>query len=258
MSMHSTADNSKVAIVTGGSRGIGRAIAVALADAGYRVVLCFRERESEAQEVVEAIVRAGGEARAVRADVARAQDAKALVQAALDAYGRIDVLVNNAGTHLPGATLGDMSPEEWERILRVNLTGPFQLVQAVLPTLRKQGAGHIVNLSSNVTQRMPAGYGAYAVSKSGLETFTRILAKEEGPRGIRVNAVAPGPIGTDMLRESLDKLGRERAEAFIKSVPLGRAGEPEEIAAVVAFVVSDAASYLTGQVVYVNGGGPGG
>jgi 3-oxoacyl-[acyl-carrier protein] reductase len=256
--MSDAASSSKVAIVTGGSRGIGRAIALALASAGYRVVLCFRERENEAQAVVAAIVQARGEARCLRADVARADQARALVQATLDAYGRVDVLVNNAGTHLPGARLGDMPPEEWERILSVNLTGPFHLVQAVLPTLRKQRAGHIVNLSSNVTQRMPAGYGAYAVSKVGLEAFTRILAKEEGPHGIRVNAVAPGPIRTDMLKESLDTLGRERAEAFIKSVPLGRAGEPEEIAAVVAFVVSDAASYLTGQVVYVNGGGPGG
>jgi NAD(P)-dependent dehydrogenase (short-subunit alcohol dehydrogenase family) len=151
-----------------------------------------------------------------------------------------------------------MPAQEWERILRVNLSGPFHLIQAVLPGMRERRTGHIINLSSNVTGRMPAGYGAYTVSKSALETLTRILSKEEGANGIRVNAVAPGPIRTDMLRESLEVMGAERAEAFVRSVPLGRTGEPREIAAAVAFLVSDAASYITGQVLYVNGGGPGG
>jgi 3-oxoacyl-[acyl-carrier protein] reductase len=194
----------------------------------------------------------------VRADVGEAGQAQAFVTATLDTWGRIDVLVNNAGVHLPGVKLGDMPTEEWERILRVNLSGPFHLVQAVLPHMRSRRSGHVINVSSNVTQRMPAGYGAYAVSKAGLEAFTRILAKEEGPNGIRVNAVAPGPIRTEMLQESLETMGLERANAFINSVPLGRAGQPEEIARVVAFLVSDAASYMTAQVIYVNGGGPGG
>ncbi|MBI2468512.1 MAG: SDR family oxidoreductase, partial [Candidatus Rokubacteria bacterium] len=115
-----------------------------------------------------------------------------------------------------------------------------------------------INVSSNVTQRFPVGSGPYTASKSGLDALTRILAKEEGPHGIRVNAVAPGPIATDMLGESLNAMGPERAEAFVRSVPLGRTGRPEEIAAVVRFLVSDEASYLTGQVIYVNGGGPAG
>ena len=247
-----------VAIVTGGSRGIGRAIAMALAASGQRVVLSFREREPEAQAVVDKIHNAGGDGRCVRADVAQPAQCRALVEAALDAYGRIDVLVNNAGTHLPGVNLGDIRTEEWQRILDVNLSGPFHLTQAVLPHMRERRSGHIINLSSNVTQRMPAGAGAYTVSKIGLEAFTRILAKEEGPNGIRVNAVAPGPIRTDMLAESFEVMGRERADAFVRSVPLRRTGEPEEIAAVVAFLVSDAAGYVTAQVIYVNGGGPGG
>jgi NAD(P)-dependent dehydrogenase (short-subunit alcohol dehydrogenase family) len=155
-----------------------------------------------------------------------------------------------------GVKAGDLPVDEWRRILQVNLDGPFHLIQAVLPQMRARRGGQIVNLSSNVTQRLPAGYAAYTVSKAALEALTRILAKEEGPNGIRVNAVAPGPIRTEMLAESMARMGPERADAFIKSVPLGRVGQPQEIASVVAFLVSDAASYLTGQVVFVNGGGP--
>ena len=229
-----------VALVTGGSRGIGRAIAQALAAGGFRVAISYRDRADEAQAVTEKIQAGGGEALSVRADVGAPEQARLFATAALDAWGRIDVLVNNAGVHFPGVKLGDMPAEEWERILRVNLSGPFHLVRAVLPHMRSRGSGHIINLSSNVTQRMPANYGAYAVSKAGLEAFTRILAKEEGPNGIRVNAVAPGPISTEMLQESLDAMGPERAGAFIKSVPLGRVGQPEEIARVVAFLVPPA------------------
>jgi 3-oxoacyl-[acyl-carrier protein] reductase len=252
------ADDTRVAIVTGGSRGIGRAIAETLAATAIHVVLSYRERGEEAQKVAEKIRASGGAARAVRADLNQPDHIRNLVRTVLDDFGRIDVLVNNAGTHLPGVRLGDMQAEDWDRILRVNLSAAFRLSQAVLPDMRARKRGVIINLSSNVTQRLPAGYGAYAVSKVGVEALTRILAKEEGPNGIRVNAVAPGPIRTEMLQESLDAMGTQRAEAFIRSVPLGRMGEPQEIAAVVGFLVSDAASYLTGQTVYVNGGGPSG
>ncbi len=247
-----------VAIVTGASRGIGRAIAAALAEAGLSVVVNYRDHERAARQLVERIVADGGQARAVQADVGTRAAADGLVRAALDAFGRVDVLVNNAGVHLPGVRLADVRADDWERLLRVNLSGPFHLVQAVLPSMRARRQGHVVNLSSNVTQRFPAAAGPYTISKAGLEALTRILAKEEGPHGIRVNAVAPGPIDTDMMAESLAVMGPERAEAFVRSVPLGRTGRPEEIGAVVRFLVSDAASYLTGQVIYVNGGGPGG
>jgi len=248
----------RAAIVTGASRGIGRAIASGLAEDGFHLVINYREREREAQELVEAISSGGREVRAVRADVAAAGAAETLARTALDAFGQIDVLVNNAGTHLPGVRFADVRAEDWERILRINLTGPFSLIQAVLPHMRARRSGVIVNISSNVTQRFPAMYGPYTVSKCGLEAVTRILAKEEGANGIRVNAIAPGPIATDMLQESLDAMGPEWAEAFIRSVPLQRLGRPEEIANAVRFLVSEAASYVTGQVIFVNGGGPGG
>jgi 3-oxoacyl-[acyl-carrier protein] reductase len=251
------ATSERAAIVTGGSRGIGRAIAEALANAGYRVMIGYRERAAEAQAVVDKVRGAGGQAIAVRSDVTRSADAQSLVQATLEAFGRVDVLVNNAGIALPNVSIADTQPEQWERVLAVNLTAPFNLIRAVLPHMRSQRQGHIINLSSNVTQRLPIGLGTYTVSKVGLEALTRILAKEEGPNGIRVNAVAPGPIRTEMLEEFFTKMGSERTQAFLSSIPLRRAGEPHEIAAMVAFLATDA-SYVTGQVIYVNGGGPGG
>ena len=250
-------DPAQVALVTGGSRGIGRAIVEMLASRGYRVMFTYASRDSDAAAVEAAVKSAGGQAKKLRADVADAKSAKAAVQSALDAFGRIDVLVNNAGTHLPDVSIADTSPEDWDRVLRVNLYGTFHMVQAVLPHMRARKSGNIVNLSSNITSRFAARNCAYTVSKVGVEALTRILSKEEGGNGIRVNAVAPGPIRTDMLEETMVKIGPERAEAFIKSVPLGRKGEPSEIAEAVAFLVSAAASYMTGQIVFVNGGGPG-
>lgn len=248
----------RVAVVTGGSRGIGRATVEALAAAGHRVLFTYREREAQAQALEADIRAAGGEAKAFRADVADVASAQAVVRATLEAFGRLDVLVNNAGVHVPGVKLADLRPQDWQWVLDVNVSGPFHMIQAVLPQMRSQRSGNIVTLSSNVTQRFPAGNGVYTVSKVAIDAMTRILSKEEGASGIRVNAVAPGPIRTDMLAEALAKLPPEKADAFVKSVPLGRAGEPKEIAAMIAFLVSDAASYVTGQVIYVNGGGPAG
>src|SRR5262249_37462145 len=247
-------EQKRVALVTGGSRGIGRATVAALAAAGHRVLFTYREREADAKAVEEHVRAGGGHALAQRADVASRDSARAAVEAALNAFGQVDVLVNNAGVHVPSVKLADLRVQDWTWVLDVNVSGPFHLIQAVLPHMRERRSGHIVSLSSNVTHRMPAGNGVYTVSKVALEAMTRILSKEEGPNGIRVNAVAPGPIRTDMLAEALSKLSPEKAEAFVKSVPLGRAGEPEDIASVIAFLVSDAASYITGQVIYVNGG----
>ncbi len=247
--------SSKVALVTGGSRGIGAAIARALAAAGYAVAFSYRDRKDSATALAGDLRRSGHEVQAFQCDVAHAAQSDALVADTLREFGRIDALVNNAGVHVPNVRFADLKDDDWARVIDVNLSAPFRLARAVLPIMRKQGIGHIINLSSNVTNRMPAGYGVYAVSKAGLEAFTRILSKEEGPHGIRVNGVGPGPIRTAMLRESFDAMGDERASAFLKSLALGRMGEPEEIASVVAFLLSDAASYMTGQIIYVNGGG---
>ena len=248
----------RVALVTGGSRGIGAAIVATLADAGYRVAFSYAERAEPAEQLAAQIKTAGGDVRGFKANVSVAGDVARLVDQTLAAFARIDVLVNNAGVGLTGVKLADMNADDWYRILDVNLNGPFRMIQAVLPHMRARAQGHIVNLSSNVTRRLPATFGAYTVSKAGIDALTQVLAKEEGPNGIRVNAVAPGPIQTEMLQSSLDKMGKELADAFVRSTPLGRTGQPEEIAAVVKFLVSDAASYITGQVIYVNGGGPGG
>ncbi|MBI1396831.1 MAG: SDR family oxidoreductase [Betaproteobacteria bacterium] len=248
---------ARIALVTGGSRGIGAAIVRALADAGFRVAFTYRSRRAEADALCASLRDAGHEVSAIACDVADRVQGDAAVSEVVTKHGHIDVLVNNAGVHVPGVRLADLDDDDWSRVLDVNLTAPFRLARAVLPVMRRQGSGHIVNLSSNVTQRMPAGYGVYTVSKAGLEAFTRVLAKEEGPNGIRVNGVGPGPIDTDMLRETFDALGEERAAAFVNSFSLRRLGRPDEIASVVAFLVSDAASYMTGQIVYVNGGGAG-
>ena len=217
----------RVAIVTGASRGIGRAIARGLAEDGFRLVINYRSREKEARLLAEEIRSGGGLVKTVQADLEKPEATPGLVRAALEEFGQIDVLVNNAGTHLPGVRASEVSPKEWNRVLQVNLTGPFLLIQAVLPSMRARRSGVIINLSSNVVQRFPALSAPYTVSKCGLDALTRVLSKEEGVNGIRINSIAPGPIETDMLRETLDTMGAEKAAAFIRSVPLQRLGRPE-------------------------------
>jgi len=242
----------KVAIVTGGSRGLGRAISAALGAEGVRVALNYRQAGGRADAVAAEIEAAfGSRAIAVAADVADEQDVRRLFDRAEAELGPVDVLVNNAGVW-PTALVRDMSVSQWRRTIDVNLTGPFLTCrEAVRRWLAVGRAGRIVNVSSQAAFRgSTTGHADYAASKAGLVSLTVSLAREVAPGGIAVNAVAPGMMETDMARDALDH-GRDE---YLRRIPLGRIGDPAEIAAVVVFLASPAAGYMTGATVDVTGG----
>jgi 3-oxoacyl-[acyl-carrier protein] reductase len=239
----------QVAVVTGASRGIGRATAIALARAGAKVVVNYRSQEEAAREVVDIIKQGGGEALALKGDVSQREEAQALIEGTLTAFGRVDILVNNAGITRDNLLLR-MRHEDWETVLRTNLTGVFFCCQAALKPMFRQRAGRIINITSVVGLTGNAGQANYAAAKAGIIGFTKSLAKEVASRGILVNAVAPGFISTDMT----ENLGEEVRRSFLERIPLGRPGEPEEVAEVVVFLASPASRYITGQVIVVDGG----
>jgi len=239
----------RIAVVTGGSRGIGRAIALKLASLGAKVVVNYRANAEAAQEVVEAIKAQGGEAIAVQADVRDADDAKRLIETAQSTYGRLDILVNNAGT-TRDTLLVRMSEEDWDLIINTNLKGAFNCTKAAMRPMMRQHYGRIVNITSVAGLAGNAGQANYCAAKAGLIGFTKAVAKEVGSRNITVNAVAPGYVPTDLTAD----LPQELVEKGIEMTPLGRAGSPEDIANAVAFLVSDEAAFITGQVLSVDGG----
>ena len=241
--------SGKVAIVTGSSRGIGAAIAVELARLGAKVVVNHRASASGAEEVQQTIVAAGGEALVIQADVSQAADARRLVKETLNAWGRLDVLVNNAGTTRDNLLLM-MKETDWELVLKTNLTSAYHCCKAALRPMMKQRFGRIINITSVVGLSGQAGQANYAASKAGLIGFTKSLAREVGSRNITVNAVAPGFVPTALT----DVLPPEMVEQAIANTPLGRLGKPEEIACAVAFLASDQAAFITGQVLSVDGG----
>lgn len=238
----------KVAAVTGASRGIGRSIALALADEGAKIVASARN-VAELEKLVAEIKEKGGEAVAVAGDVAVTADADRLVEAAVAAYGRLDILVNNAGITRDGLLLR-MKDEDWDSVLNVNLKGAFLCTRAAAKVMSKQRYGRIVNISSVVGEMGNAGQANYCASKAGLLGLTKSVARELARRNVTVNAVTPGFIVTDMT-EALPEKAREE---LTSQIPLGRLGEAEDVAHAVLFLVSDRAGYVTGQVLGVNGG----
>lgn len=239
----------KAALVTGGSRGIGRAISVELARRGADVVVNYAAHAAAAGEVVAEIEALGRRAVAVQADVGQAEQAAALVQATVEALGHVEVLVNNAGI-TRDSLLMRMSDADWDEVLRVNLTGLFYVCRAVARPMVRQRAGRIINIASVAGLMGQVGQANYSAAKAGMIGFTKSLARELAPKGITANVVAPGFIPTD-LNAALAEEWRERLLAFI---PLGRFGQVEDVAHTVAFLASDEAAYITGVVLPVDGG----
>ncbi|MFL0777267.1 MAG: 3-oxoacyl-[acyl-carrier-protein] reductase [Prochlorococcus sp.] len=234
-------------LVTGASRGIGRAIALALGEIGAEVVVNFASSPDAAEEVVNTINNSGGKAYAIQANVAEEDEVNALIKTVLERSGRIDVLVNNAGITRDGLLMR-MKTEDWQAVINLNLNGVFLCTRAVARPMLKQKSGRIINITSVVGLMGNAGQANYAAAKAGVVGLTQSSAKEFASRGITVNAVAPGFIATDMTKDL-------NAEAILAAIPLGSFGTPEQVAGAVRFLASDpAAAYITGQVLQVDGG----
>ncbi len=241
--------HQKAAVVTGASRGIGRSIALELARRGARVVVNYQHSAEAAEEVVEAIEQAGGEAMTAQADVSDFEQASRLIQTAIDAYGQIDILVNNAGT-TRDQLLMRMKEQDWDDVIRINLKSVFNCCKVAARSMLRKRQGRIINITSVVGLAGQAGQSNYAASKAGIIGFTKSLAKELGPRNITVNCVAPGFVITDLTIEQPE----EWKEQIIEATPLRRTGQTEEIAYAVAFLASDEAAFITGEVLSVDGG----
>ncbi len=238
----------KVAVVTGGSRGIGRAVATVLAREGAVITLCARDRVL-LEKVAAELESSGVQALAVQADVTRASEVEQMIGACVERFGQVDILVNNAGITRDNLLLR-MKDEEWDAVLSTNLKGVFHCTRAVLRPMIKQRSGRIINLTSVVAVMGNPGQANYVAAKAGIIGLTKATAREVASRGITANAVAPGFIETDMTHA----LDPELQEQMRSQIPLGRFGRPEDVAELVAFLASDRAAYITGQVIHLNGG----
>jgi 3-oxoacyl-[acyl-carrier protein] reductase len=239
----------KVALVTGGSRGIGRAIATSLAAAGATVVVNYKGNVAAADEVVRDIGAEDGQALAIQADISQSQEVERLFKAVLDRYGRLDILVNNAGITRDTLLLR-MKEDDFDAVLDTNLRGVFLCTKAALRPMTKARAGRIINITSVVGLMGNAGQSNYAAAKAGIIGFTKSTAREIASRGITVNAVAPGYIETELT----GLLSEQIRAAILENIPLGRLGAPQDVANLVCFLASDAASYITGETITVDGG----
>jgi len=242
----------KVALVTGASSGIGRATAVALAGRGASVAVNFRRNESGAEAARAEIASAGGRATVIQADVTRSTDVNALVARVVEELGPVDILVNNAGSLVERLKILELTEERWDEVIDLNLKSAFLCSQAVAASMMERKAGSIVNVSS-IAGRNGGALGSihYSTAKGGLITLTKGFAKELAPYGVRVNAVSPGVIDTPYHERFSTP---EAMKAYVAGIPLGRVGTPEEVASVITFLASDAASYLCGETIEINGG----
>lgn len=240
---------NKTAVVTGASRGIGKAVALKLASMGANIVLNYRSSVKSVEEVVEEIKSLGGNAVAVQGDVSSFDDAAKIIKAAVENFGSLDILVNNAGITKDGL-LARMKEEDFDKVIETNLKGTFNCIRHATPIMMKQRSGRIINMTSIVGVAGNAGQMNYAASKAGVIGMTKSAAKELASRGITVNAIAPGFIQTDMTDALSDKVKEE----LLSGIPLKRLGQVEEIADLAAFLASGSASYITGQVININGG----
>ncbi|MGY4794400.1 3-oxoacyl-[acyl-carrier-protein] reductase [Lysinibacillus sp. FSL K6-0057] len=239
----------KVAVVTGASRGIGRAIALKLADEGAKVVVNYSGSQAKAEEVVAMIQENGGEAIAVQASVSKTEEVTALMDAAVKTFGSLDILVNNAGITRDNLIMR-MKEDEWDDVLDTNLKGVFLCTKAVTRQMMKQRAGRIINISSIVGVAGNAGQANYVAAKAGVIGLTKTTAKELASRHILVNAIAPGFIETEMT----EQLPEDIKQGMLTQIPLAKLGQPEDIAKAVAFLASDDANYMTGQTLHIDGG----
>lgn len=239
----------KVALITGGGRGIGRAISLALAQEGTKVCVNYFHNKDTAEEVVKRIKENGGEAISYRTDVSKLEEVNRMVEEVNKKFGGIDILINNAGLNID-KYLMIMNEKEWDKVIDVNLKGTFNCSKAISRVMISQRSGNIVNLASISAISGTAGQTNYSAAKGGIISFTKSLARELAPFGIRVNALAPGLIDTEMVKQ----MPKEMLDRVLKITPLKRVGTPEEVAKVVTFLVSKEANYITGQVIKIDGG----
>lgn len=239
----------KIALITGASRGLGKAIALRLADAGADVVVNYQTREDAAREVVEEIQRRGRRAIALGADVSKAEEVKGLFARALEAMQRVDILVNNAGI-LRDNLLLRMSDDEWDEVMSVNLRGAFLCTREAIRPMLRQRWGRIINISSAIAVKGNIGQSNYAASKAGMLGFTCAVAREVATRNITANAVMPGYIETEIVAD----IGQKAKDIILSHIPVGRFGSPEDVAGIVAFLATEEARYITGQAIAVDGG----